>query len=85
MDFLVPESRRSLTKSLARVFETELEPCDALIEDEGNKSFEGLEAIRCCGLFGVETLTAAGSCGARFARFEPARRFGILDAAVRTH
>jgi hypothetical protein len=37
MDF--SERGRSLAKSLPRFFETELEPCEAVIEDEGDKSF----------------------------------------------
>jgi len=81
MDFLAPESPRSLTKSLPRVFETELEACNAVIEDEGDKSFQGFEAIRARVLFSGESLSYAGSFGARFARFEPARRLGMLDAA----
>ena len=87
MDFLAPESPRSLTKSLPGVFETEREACNAVIEDKGDKSFQGLEAIRARGLFGGESLSYAGSVGARFARLEPARRLGMLDAAglVRQH
>ena len=85
MDFLVPESRRSLAKNLPRVFETELKVCDAVLEDEGDKSFQCLVAIRACGLFGVETLSPAGSSSARFVRFERGRRLAFLDAAVLTH
>jgi hypothetical protein len=63
MDFW--ETRSSLAKSLPRFFETELEPCDAVIEDEGDKSFQGLEAIRACGLFGGETLSLPLAAGSR--------------------
>jgi hypothetical protein len=64
------ESRRSLAKSLARLLETELEPCDGVREDAGDKSFQGLEAIRACGLFGGETLSLASGLAPR-SRFEP--------------
>jgi hypothetical protein len=50
MDF--SERGRLLAKSLPRFFETELEPCDAAIEDDSEKYFHCLEAIRACGLFG---------------------------------
>lgn len=79
MDF--SESRRSLAKSLPRFFETELEPCDAVIEDEGDELSKGLDAIRACGLFGSETLKPAAGSDARFARFEPGGHLRILGAA----
>jgi hypothetical protein len=55
------ESRRSLAKNLPRFLATELEPCDGVLEGAGDKSFQGLEAIRTCGLFGGETLSLASA------------------------
>ena len=57
--------------------------CDAVIEDEGDELAKGLEAIRAYGLFRSETLRPAAGSDARFARFEPGRRLGILGAASR--
>jgi alkylation response protein AidB-like acyl-CoA dehydrogenase len=49
MDFSVPESLRSLRKSLRQLVETELKPHDATIEENGHIPPQALDAIRAFG------------------------------------
>ena len=53
---LFPDNLRSLRKSLRQLVETELEPHDAAIEENGQIPSQALDAIRAFGLYGSNTL-----------------------------
>ena len=55
MDFSVPESPRSLKKSVRRLVETELKPHDAAIEESGRIKPRALDATRAFGFYGSNT------------------------------
>jgi alkylation response protein AidB-like acyl-CoA dehydrogenase len=63
MDFLIPESLRSLRKSLRQLVETELKPHDAAIEENGQIPSQALDAIRAFGLYGSNTPKRYGGLG----------------------
>jgi acyl-CoA dehydrogenase len=63
MDFSIPESLRSLRKSLRQLVETELKPHDAAIEENGQIPPQALDAIRAFGLYGSNTPTRYGGLG----------------------
>jgi len=63
MDFSVPESLRSLRKSLRQLVETELKPHDSAIEESGQIPPQALDAIRAFGLYGSNTPKRYGRLG----------------------
>jgi acyl-CoA dehydrogenase len=63
MDFSVPESLRSLRRSLRQLVETELKPHDAAIEESGHIPPQALDAIRAFGLYGSNTPKRYGGLG----------------------
>ena len=63
MDFSVPESLRSLRKSLRQLVETELKRHDSAIEESGQIPPQSPDAIRAFGLYGSNTPKRYGRLG----------------------
>jgi len=63
MDFSIPEDLRSLRKRLRQLVETELQPHDAAIEENGQIPPRALDAIRAFGLYGSNTPQRYGGLG----------------------